>query len=148
MTNTMQNLRERWGLGTSNIARALHTNANVIRHWRNGVEPNADEVARADRLDEFCDDLSELGFEPGTFMSSLLVDGFTATGWDLYTAGRPELLLAVARYELTGQEALSAHDPEWRRTYWTSSVMFVAEDGNLSIRGKTYDEVREQVGER
>src|SRR5689334_13491437 len=42
MTEALSDLRTRWGLGDSDIARALHTNAIVIRHWRRGVEPNAD----------------------------------------------------------------------------------------------------------
>lgn len=147
MTEALSDLRTRWGLSDSEIARALHTNPNVIRQWRRGVEPNADEVARADLLSDFCDDLHELGYEPGAFMSEPLVDGYTATGWHLYAAGRPELLLAYARGELAANETLAAHDPDWRRTYWTSFKTVQAEDGNLSIIGKSYDDVRAQIQE-
>lgn len=147
MTAAINALRETWGLGDSEIARALHANTNVIRRWRRGVEPNADEVARADLLNDFCDDLHELGYEPGAFMSEPLVDGYTATGWDLYAAGRPELLLAYARGELPAQETLAAHDPDWERTYWTSFKTVQAEDGNPSIVGKSYDDVRAQIQE-
>ena len=148
MTEASTDLHSRWGLSDSDIARALHTNPNVIRHWRRGVEPNADEVARADKLAEFCDDLHELGIEPGAFLALPLVEGYTATGWDLYAAERPELLLAYTRGELTAAETLAAHDPDWRRTYWTSFKTVEAEDGHLSIVGKSYDEVRAQVADR
>lgn len=148
MTEALSNLRSRWGLSDSEIARALHTNPNIVRRWRKGAEPNADEVARADLLSEFCDDLRELGpLEPAAFMSAPLVDGYTATGWDLYAAGRPELLLAHARGELSAEDTLAAHDPDWRRTYWTSFKTVQADDGNLSIVGKSYDDILAQMPE-
>jgi ABC-type taurine transport system substrate-binding protein len=145
MTKALSNLRTRWGLSDSEIAHALHTNPSVIHRWRRGAELDDVQVALADLLSDFCDDLHEVDCEPGAFMSAPLVDGYTATGWDLYAAGRPELLIAHARGELSAKEALAAHDSDWRRTYWTSLKTVQAGDGNLSIVGKSYDDVQAQI---
>jgi hypothetical protein len=151
MTDALTDLREKWGLANSDIARALHTNTNVIRHWRRGVEPNADEVARADRLNQFLTDLYEQHgiTEPAAWMAEHLTDGYTVTRWHLYTAGiRRDLLPANAAGAITNEEMLNVFDPGWRRTYWTTFTTVEAEDGGTSIMGKTYDEVLRQVGAR
>ena len=49
MTEALRELTDRWGLGISQIARALHTSPAVLRHWRNGVGPN-DRMKTAVRL--------------------------------------------------------------------------------------------------
>lgn len=146
MSNLIDDLTTRWGFGTSEIARALNTSPAVIRRWQRGGEPNADEVTPADKLDEFCDDLAEAGVEPGAILAAPLVEGYTAIGWDLYLARRPQLVLAVVRGELTAEEALAEHDPDWRRTYWTSFKTVESGDGCPSIVGKDYDDVIAQVG--
>ena len=150
MTDALTDLREKWGLSNSEIARALHTSPNVIRHWRNGVEPNADEVARADRLNYFLTDLHDQAgiAEPAAWMAEHLADGYTVTRWDLYTAGvRRDLLPAHARGSITNEELLDMVDPDWRRTYWTSFKTVEAEDSGTSIVGKTYDDVVRQVAQ-
>ena len=144
MTTALTDLYEKWGLSRHDIAEALHTTQTVIRSWLNGAEPNADEVARADLLNDFLEDL-DLGDDAGGFMSLPIVEGYTATGWDLYAAGKPDLILAYARNECTGEQALAAHDPDWRRTYWTSFKTFEAADGGRSIVGTSYDDVMQQT---
>ncbi|MET0417280.1 MAG: hypothetical protein ABW022_14810 [Actinoplanes sp.] len=147
MTDALTNLTNRWGLGNAEIARALHTNGNVIRHWRNGVEPNSDEVARADLLDNFLTEVHDLGIaEPGAWMSTPLADGYQVTRWVLYIAGcSHELLRRNASGELSRMDLLHEFNPDWRRAYWTSFKTVEAEDGNTSIVGKTYDDVRAQI---
>lgn len=148
MTEALSDLRTRWGLSNREIARAVHTNPSVVRHWRNGVEPNADEVARADLLNEFLEDVHDYGIaEPDAWLGATVVDGFTVTRWDLYAAGHARLLLANAASELTDEDMLRTIDPDWRRTYWTSFKTVQAEDGNLSIVGKSYDDILAQTPE-
>lgn len=148
MTEALHELINTWGLSNSEIARALYTTTSVIRAWRNGTEPNSDEVARADTLNSFLTDVHARGVpEPAAWMSEPLADGYTATRWKLYVAGCSlELMRENARGEISNADLLHEFNPDWRRTYWTSSTTFVAEDGHLSIREKTYDEVREQIG--
>jgi hypothetical protein len=150
MTDALTDLREKWGLSDSDIARALHTNPNVIRHWRNGVEPNADEVARADTLNAFLTDVHARGVtEPAVWMPEPLADGYTATRWALYVAGCSlDLLRENASGRLSSADLLHEFNPDWRRTYWTSFTTVEAEDGGTSIVGKTYDDVMRQVGAR
>jgi hypothetical protein len=140
MRTAMQNLHERWGLSASEIARALDISQRVARLARDGSEP----AEGAEQLADFLEEL-DLGEDAGAYMSMPIVEGYTATGWDVYAAGRAGLLLALARSECTAEQVLSALDQDWRRNYWTSFTTFVAEDGNLSTRGKTYDEVRAQI---
>jgi hypothetical protein len=149
MTTAMQSLHDRWGLSTSDIARALHTNANVIRHWRNGVEPNSDEVARADLLDRFLTDVHDRGVtEPAAWMSVPLVEGYTVTRWHLYIASCSlGLLRENAAGSLSDLDLLYEFNPDWRRTYWTSFKTVEAADGGLSVVGKSYDDVRAQIPE-
>jgi hypothetical protein len=148
MTNVLEDLDERWGLDERAIARAIHTIPNVVRRWRNGVEPNADEVARAAVLNEFLEDIHAVGiFEPAAWLDEPVFDGYTATRWDLYASGHARLLLANAAGELADEDLLFTVDPDWRRAYWTSFKTIVAEDGNLSIVGKSYDDVVAQVSE-
>lgn len=148
MTTAITDLHDRWGLNAREIARALNTNRSVIRRWRHGVEPDADEVARADLLNEFLQDIHDYGItELDAWLSTTLVDGFTVTRWNLYAARHARLLLANAAGELTDEDLLRTVDPDWRRTYWTSFKTVQAEDGNLSIVGKSYDDVRRQIAE-
>jgi hypothetical protein len=150
MTDALTDLRERWGLANSEIARALHTNPNVIRHWRRGVEPNADEVARADSLNDFLTDVYDHGItEPASWMAEPLMDGYTVTRWALYIAGcSRHLLRDNAAGRLSTDDLLHEFNPDWRRAYWTSFKTMEAEDGGTSIVGKTYDDVVRQVGAR
>lgn len=138
----MQNLHERWGLSTSEIARALDIPQRVARLARDGSEP----AEGADQLDRFLASLVELGIdEPASWMGETIVEGYRVTRWDLYINGRADLLGENAEGDFPDVEMLAAFDPDWRRNYWTSFTTFVAEDGNLSTRGKTYDEIRAQV---
>lgn len=143
MRAAMQNLRERWGLSTSEIARALGISERVARLARDGSEP----AEGAERLDDFLERLHVQASidEPGTWMSSPIADGYTITRWDVYVGGHPEFVVMNANLSMNDYEILESFDPDWRRTYRTSFTTFVAEDGNLSTRGKTYDEVRAQV---
>lgn len=148
MTEALSDLRTRWGLSDSEIARALHTNPNVIRHWRRGVEPNADEVARADLLNDLLSDVHDSGItEPGAWMAEPIVNGFTVTRWDLYGVNRVDLLRANASGRLSDQAMMEALTPDWRRVFWTSFKTVQAEDGNLSIVGKSYDDILAQMSE-
>ena len=143
MRTAMQNLHERWGLSNSEIARALDISQRVVRLARDGSEP----AEGADRLDEFLSEVHRLGVEePAAWMSEPIVQGYTATRWHMYTAGRTALLTDNAAGRLADAAMLDAFDSDWRRTYWTSMETFVAEDGNLSIREKSYDTVRAQMG--
>lgn len=150
VTDTLTDLREKWGLADSDIARALHTNTNVVRHWRNGVEPNSDEVARADTLNAFLADVHARGVtEPAAWMSEPLADGYTVTRWTLYVAGCSlNALRQNAARQLTDADLLHEFNPDWRRAYWTSFTTVQTEDGGTSIVGKSYDDVMRQVGTR
>lgn len=148
MTDALPDLREKWGLADADIARALYTNPNVIRHWRSGVEPNADEVVRADLLNAFLTDVHARGVtEPAAWMSAPLADGYTVTRWDLYIAGCSlSLLRENASGQLSDADLLHEFNPDWRRAYWTSFKTVKTEDGGRSIVGKSYDDVVQQVG--
>lgn len=148
MTTALTSLYETWGLGTSEIAAALNTSSTVIRWWRNGGEPNADEVARADRLDAFLHQVHDYGIaEPAAWMSAEIVEGYTVTRWHIYRAGQPDLLVRNAELRLTDGQMLDLHDTDWRRAYWTSFKTVEAADGGLSVVGKSYDDVRAQMPE-
>ncbi|GAA0583075.1 hypothetical protein GCM10010172_80130 [Paractinoplanes ferrugineus] len=145
MRTAMQNLHERWGLSTSKIARALDISQRVARLARDGTTT----AQGAEKLDGFLNRVHDHGIEePAAWMAEPVVNGFTVTRWHLYAAGLHELLVRNAIGTITDADLLHRHDPDWRRTYWTSSTTFVASDGHLSIREKTYDEVRAQVGGR
>lgn len=142
MRTAMQNLHERWGLSTNEIAQVLNISPRVVRLARDGSQP-ADWAVR---LDGFLQRLQGHGVEePAAWMAMDIVEGYTVTRWRLYEAGRSDLVEANAEQRLTATQMLFEFDPDWRANYWTSFTTRVAEDGNVSIRGKTYDEVRAQV---
>lgn len=142
MRTAMQNLHERWGLSTSEIAKALDISQRVARLARDGCEP----AEGAERLDDFFTRIHARGVgEPAAWMSEPIAEGYTVTRWHLWLDGRFDLLLLNADQRIDDSEMLARFDPDWRANYWTSFTTFVAEDGNLSTRGKTYDEVRAQV---
>ncbi len=145
MRTAMQNLCERWGLSDSEIAQALDISQRVARLARDG-STHADE---ANQLDGFLTELHH-GYgieEPAAWMAATLVEGWTVTRWDLWTAGRHGLLIENAAGRMTAPAMLDAFDPDWRRTYWTSFKTVETEDGGRSIVGKSYDDVREQMAE-
>jgi hypothetical protein len=145
MRTAMQNLHERWGLGTSQIARALGISERVARLARDSSEP----AEGAKRLDDFFTYLyDDIGIaEPAVWMSEPIIEGYTATRWHLYEKGLIDVLGANAERLITVEQMLAELDPDWRPNYWSSFNTFLAEDGHLSTRGKTYDEVRAQIPE-
>lgn len=147
MTTAMANLHERWGLSTSDIARALDIPTRAVRQARdNHAEGFIYEAA--DRLDAFLHQAHNYGVdEPAAWMSVPVVEGYTVTRWDLYAAGRDELLKANAEGEFSDEDMLAVFNPDWRRAYWTSFKTVEAADGGLSVVGKTYDDVRAQMPE-
>lgn len=142
MRTAVQNLYERWGLSSSDIAHALGVTQRVARLARNGSAP----ADGAENLDVFLEDLHvRAGIdEPGAWMAARVVDGYTVTRWDLYAAGHADFVMMNARGVLTDEAMLSSFDPNWRSTYWTSFTTVLGEDGSLSVRGKTYDEIQAQ----
>lgn len=141
-STAMQNLHERWGLSTTEIGQALNISPRVVRLARDGSQP-ADWAAR---LDGFLQRLQDHGIEePAAWMALDIVEGYAVTRWRLHRNGRSELVEANAKQRLTATQMLFEFDPDWRRNFWTSFTTFVAEDGHLSTRGKTYDEVRAQI---
>lgn len=143
----IHDLSERWGLGDSEITRALHASRAVIRRWRDGVEPNADEVARAHLLNDLLADIHSLGIdEPAGWMAERIVEGYTVTRWHLYVGGcLRSALPSNAAGELSDVDMLDQFDRDWRRTYWTSMKVVPAADGGMSIVEKTYDDVIAQT---
>jgi hypothetical protein len=130
-----------WGASRSDIATAIDATQSSLRH------PSDAEEAAIEALDRFLLSLYQAGVdEPATFMSVPLVDGYTAVGWRIYAEGGADLLRRLASRELSAEEMIGHFDPDWRRTYWTSFKTVQAADGGLSVMGKSYDDVCQQIG--
>lgn len=147
MTTAMTSLHDRWGLSVSDIAQALNISQRAVRQARDS-HAEEETYRAAEKLDAFLHQVHDYGIEePGAWMSGAIVEGYTITRWDIYRAGRRDLLVDDAERRVPGEQMLDLHDSDWRRNYWTSFKTVEAADGGLSVVGKSYDDVRAQMPE-
>jgi hypothetical protein len=150
------------GFGMSDLARAVGYPHAALRAFRSGRLAAADATTAEDirfKLHDIAVMASRLGRHRGkdgagpeeaTLFEVPLVDGYTATGWDLYRPGDGDRCRRTVRQEpagahnglcalvegATSERVLDRFIPDWRTRFWTDYEVFIASDGDRSIRHK------------
>jgi transcriptional regulator with XRE-family HTH domain len=124
------------GMSWNDIARLVHVSPQSVRKWRKGEQATGDNRLGVAKLAAFLDVLSELGIgDAAQWLEVPIVEGYPVTGFDLYAAGKIDLLLEWADRRIDSPERLlDQFDGAWREKYRTMYETFKAGDGNLSIR--------------
>lgn len=134
----IRRLSEHWGMSWAQVARVAELPVSRIRAWAYPGSDNIPEeaIARLQLLDRWLNDAADAGSpEPVYELDRRLVNGYTATGWDLYCNGEGQALLRI----VAGQNATAVLDDtfvDWRTRFDTAFETFEAEDGHPSIRLK------------
>jgi hypothetical protein len=150
------------GFGMAELARAVGYPVAALRAFRFGALQEQDQITFEDirfKLHDIAVMTARLGRHRGkdggsTDESALfgipLVEGYTATGWDLYRIGDGDRCRRDARGEPHGSHnglcalaigekpelVLDRFVPDWRTRFWTDYEVFLASDDNLSTRRK------------
>lgn len=139
MTNTdlIERLEHHWGMGRGDLAKASGLPVSRIRAWSaSGADIPEKALAKLEQLDRWLGDAAEAGAdEPANALTLRLVDGYTATGWDLYCNDEADALLRIvagADPALVLTETFS----DWRTRFDSNWEVFDAEDGMPGVRLK------------
>lgn len=160
----LRDLTDTEGFGLADIAAAIGYPVSILRAYRAGTLQQADpttanDVARyVHDLGLLCAQLRHHGHpDPAVLLDCKLVEGYTVRGWDLYRPMDGERcfgtdfpenqfaypLLQYGHGALCGlaegspaEVVLDHFVPDWRIRFWTDYEVFMAGDGNLSIRRK------------
>ena len=149
------------GFSLAQLARAIGYPHAALRAFRSGAL-DTDQTTFEDirhKLHDIATMTARLGrhrgktggnHEEAALFEITLVEGYTASGWDLYTPGDGDRCRRDTRGEPHGghnglcalalgepaEQVLDRFLPDWRTKFWTDHETFLAEDGHRSIRPK------------
>lgn len=132
-------LSEDRGMAWNDVAECIGVSGQAIRKWRKGENATGPNRLALAKLAAFLDILSELGIgDPASWLEVPIVAGYPVRGFDLYAAGRADLVLEWANTRVpSGEAILDLFDRDWRRRFPREYETFRAGDRNLSIRHRT-----------
>jgi DNA-binding transcriptional regulator YiaG len=111
-------LHEVVGLNQLTMARALGVTSAAVRKWLRGENARPEIAARLFRLVALLDLLKEAGVEePAGWIDVPVSVESTLTPLNLFTAGRPDLVLLLANDAADPYEVLDEYDPDWRSRF-------------------------------
>lgn len=134
----IRRLAEHWGMSWSAIHTACGLPVSRIRNWaRFGDDDIPNEaITKLQLLDRWMTEAEEAGSpEPAYELDRRLVDGYTATGWDLYRNGEDAALLRI----VAGADATEVLDDtfvDWRTRFDTAFEVFDDDESEKYIRVK------------
>lgn len=126
------------GFAWRDIARMVGVSVPAVQKWRKGVKASGDSRARLASLLAACDliALHYMVDEIASWFEMPLVAAAPVTPIDLYAANRADLVFEFASGHVDPEALLTEFAPDWRERYQSDFEVFVAGDGNRSIRMK------------
>lgn len=123
------------GLSWNDIATALSVSLSAVRKWRAGHDVSAENRTNLARLAALIDLLDEaMVSEPGGWLLTPVLSGYTLRFLDIVAAGRDDLVLENAFDRMTAVEVLDAFEPDWRERTKRTFDVAVDGDGIRSLR--------------
>lgn len=131
----LRRLSDEYGLSWSTIADLIGVSVQAVRKWRTGDAPSPERRLALARLVAFLDVLEDSSVgDPGGWLELPVMQGYAPTHFDLYKTGRADLLCDLASGRLSGSDALDEYQADWREALRLENEVFLAEDGQPSIR--------------
>jgi len=135
VTDLLNELSERWGVAWSDIAQMLDVSVPALRKWRKSTSGTTPENHhRLAGLAAFFELLAGEFANPPSWVSMPLVPGYNATVRDVYSERSASTLLDHAAGNINAESALNEIDPNWRQRYRSEYEVFIAGDGQPSLR--------------
>lgn len=135
-TELLQELAD-LGFSWRDLARCVGVSVPAIRKWRQGEPVSGPNRLRLAEFMAVCDLLAEnhLVTHVASWFEVPIATDVPVTPLDLYEAGRLDLVLDHGTGHISDPyHVLDDFDPNWRDTYHSDFEVFVAEDGQPSIR--------------
>lgn len=126
------------GFAWRDIARMVGVSVPAIQKWRKGEKTSGDSRSRLASLLAACDLIAShyMVDEIASWFEMPLSPSAPVTPITLYSANRADLVFEFASGHTDPEALLSEFDPEWRERYRSDFEVFLAGDGNHSIRMK------------
>lgn len=125
------------GLSWSDIAKSVGVSVQAVRKWRQGgpvTGQNRLSIAQLAALLDLLENVPIL--DPASWLEVPVLRGYKPRHLDLYIGGRADLLFDLAHLRIEPEQALDEFMAEWRSVLRLDHEVFVADDGQLSIRRK------------
>lgn len=130
------------GFAWRDVARLVGVSVPAIQKWRRGEGATGDNRQRIAQLLAACDLITEnyLVQEVASWFEMPLPlplgQDVPVTPADLWAAGHFDLVLDYASGHADTEQLLTSWDPQWRERYRSDYEVFIAGDGQRSIRLK------------
>lgn len=127
------------GFAWRDVARLLSVSVAAVQKWRKGDTVAGENRYKIAALLAACDLIADhyAVQEIGSWFETPLLGGVPVTPMDLYaTAAQRSLVFEFACGHTDPEAVLTSFDPTWRERYRSDFEVFVAADGERSIRLK------------
>lgn len=126
------------GFAWRDIARLVNVSVPAVQKWRKGEKTSGDSRIRIASLLAACDLITShyMVDEIASWFEMPLSSSAPVTPITLYAASRADLVFEFASGHADPEALLSEFEPDWRERYRSDFEVFVAGDGNSSIRMK------------
>jgi hypothetical protein len=124
------------GFSWTDLARLVGVSVPAIQKWRRGEGSTGDNRQKVASLVAACDLIAEHYQieEVASWFEMPVTIGVPVTPIELWVGGRQDLVFEFASGHLDTDQILSAWDPSWRETYRSDYEVFIADDGQSSLR--------------
>ena len=127
------------GFAWREIARLVGVSVPAVQKWRRGEAITGDNRRNLAGLLAACDLVTThyMVSEVASWFAMPLVSDAPVTPADLYAEGRADLVFEYANGHSEPEAVLSDFQPDWRDSFRSDFEVFVADDGNRSLRAKS-----------
>lgn len=134
MSETLRALAE-LGFSWRDLARLVGVSVPAIQKWRRGEGTTGTNRQRVASLLAACDLVTEQYEiqEVASWFEMPVTPEVAVTPIDLWSGGRPDLVIELASGHTEVEQILSSWDPSWRERYSSDFEEFRSDDGHLSL---------------
>lgn len=127
-----------YGFAWRDIARLVQVSVPAVQKWRRGEGCSGPSRKNIAALLAMCDLITQhfQVQEVASWFEMPVMLGIPVTPMDLYAKNQHRLVFEYASEHVDPEQILTLFDENWRERYRTDHEVFVANDGELSIRSR------------
>ncbi|MGQ0846884.1 MAG: hypothetical protein ACT4QF_22415 [Sporichthyaceae bacterium] len=127
------------GFAWTDVARMIGVSVPALQKWRRGEGVTGTNRQRVASLLAACDLIGEyyLIEEIASWFEMPITLGVPVTPVALWVEGRQDLVFELASGHADAEQVLDSWDSEWRERFRSEFEVFVADDGQRSLRPRT-----------